>query len=196
MRHVDTCCILHVCTVEKHLQKWIQSQNVLVFVLFKGVASTAVTCGCTTLSSTCGSEWPPSTRAAGGTRWPSSWARWVSLPLQPCTPSSHCPNTVQQTPDNCHCHIAPTNAKRHITPNQPYCCWCLMSFVWPVWTDHDKKVCRDKDLDIMMTHRRQWKKLHQHCNVKLRNFRQPWSGEPAGCPWRRVSDVSSKETHP
>lgn len=43
---------------------------------FQAAASTAGTCGCTTPSSTCGSEWRLSTKAAGGTRWASCWARY------------------------------------------------------------------------------------------------------------------------
>lgn len=43
---------------------------------FQAAALTAGMCGCTTPSSTCGSEWRLSTKAAGDTRWASCWARY------------------------------------------------------------------------------------------------------------------------
>lgn len=50
--------------------------------LFQGGVSTAGTCGCTTLSSTSGSVWPHSTRAAGDIKWLFCWARWASSHTQ------------------------------------------------------------------------------------------------------------------
>lgn len=47
-----------------------------VLVCFQVVVSTAGMCGCTTPNSTCGSEWLLLTKAAGGTKWVSCWARW------------------------------------------------------------------------------------------------------------------------